>query len=158
MWTYQYIALVIHDLNDLIKLTDCCHDLIIISGFWISIKCSGCVLDQCMKKYMCDFFKRIFNQWFFRNLAFCSKIHVIFIFCKIILLFQQFDCLIIIILLIHDRCLIKHRIRSFCVCRFFWILCICINVLYHFRSYAVCNRQITTSPCQCCCSKYCCKY
>ena len=33
MRTYQYIALVIHDLNDLIKLTDCCHDLIIISGF-----------------------------------------------------------------------------------------------------------------------------
>ena len=62
-----------------------------------------------MKKNMCNLLQWIFHQCGFGNLAFCCKIHIIFICIKIILLFQKFDCFIIIVLLVHQRCLIQHR-------------------------------------------------
>ena len=59
MRAYQNIALIIHDLNDLIELTDRRHNLIVVSGFGISVKSPGSILDQCVKKYMCDLFQWI---------------------------------------------------------------------------------------------------
>ena len=59
MRAYQNIALIIHDLNDLIELTDSRHNLIVVSGFGISVKSPGSVLDQCVKKHMCDLFQWI---------------------------------------------------------------------------------------------------
>ena len=46
MRTYQYVSLLIHTLNHLFKLADCCHHLIVSRFIGISVKSSGCVYNQ----------------------------------------------------------------------------------------------------------------
>ena len=45
----------------------------------VAVKCLAGIFDQCMKKYMCNLFQRIFYKRRLGNLTFGCQIHIIFI-------------------------------------------------------------------------------
>ena len=102
---YHHIALVIHDLRDLVKLINSCHDLIIICFFVISVKRFGWIFDQNMIKNMCHLFKGPCRTGcFYVFVFFCSRLHLLI---RIIgrSLFQKIDSFVIVILTGQKLCL-----------------------------------------------------
>ena len=59
---------------------------------------------------MGDLFNGIFHQSSPCHLAFCGYVHIVFVFFKVLLAFQKLDGLVIIVLGIHNLCLLQNRL------------------------------------------------
>ena len=129
MRTYQYITLIIKNLDDLVEFLYSGHYLVVIAGLGVSVKSLGRIPDQCMEKYMCDLLQRIFYQSRPGNLTFGCQIHIILIGIKILLSLQKNNRIVIIILCIHSLCLCQHIVCIFAVCSICIIICISILCL-----------------------------
>ena len=106
------LSFIIHDLRDLVKLINGCHDLIIICFFVVSVKRFGWILDQNMIKDMCHLFKRPCRTGcFYVFVFFCSCLHLLI---RIIgrSLFQKIDSFVIVILTGQKLCLCESIFGS----------------------------------------------
>ena len=94
----HHIPLVIHLLDDSVKLGDGCHDLIVPGCGCIRIKCLCIVDNQRVKEYMCDLVDRIWLAAALRLLIGVGKRLELVVLPEVLLRLEQIDRTVIIIL------------------------------------------------------------